>query len=386
MITIVSMVGIGIGAMALVVVLSAFNGIENLVDKLYSSFDPDIRIEPHQGKTFSWSEFPKTKVLELNAVEFVSRSIEETVLIKHRDAQYFVTLKGVDEEYLRKSGIDSMLFDGEMLLYRDSVPQCILGYGVAQQLDVYVDHFFEPIHVYAARREAKGRLSVDNAFKTAPIYTSGIFAINPEFDFKYALVPYHFAADVLQHEGQVSSVEVGVSEDAQIDYVKGLIQELLGPDYLVKTRFEINELLYKTNATEKWITFLILSFILVIAAFNMIGSLTMLIIDKKRDLGVMSAMGMSGSTIESVFLLEGILISIVGGFFGIILGLALCFLQLEVGLLKLQEGTIAEYYPIAVEFLDLLAIIAVVILIGFVSSWFPAKLVARKYAFQNLNS
>lgn len=372
------MVGIGIGAMALVIVLSAFNGIENLVDKLYSSFDPDIRITATAGKTFEWKDFPEEQVKSIAGVTHVSRSIEETVLLKYREAQYFVTIKGIDDSYIQMSGLDSLLFDGELSLMKDSIPQAIIGYGIADQLSIFVGHIFEPLHVYAARRNAKGRINAENAFISKPLYPSGIFAINPEFDFKYVLAPYAFCAELLQHEGDVSSAEIGIASDANIDLIKTELSALLGSEFNVRTRFEINELLYKTNQTEKWITFLILSFILVIAAFNMIGSLTMLIIDKGKDIKVLSAMGMEPDTVKNIFLLEGILISVIGGGAGILLGILLCYAQTEIGLLKLQEGTIAEYYPIAIEFLDILAVGGMVAIIGVVTSMFPAYLVAKR--------
>ena len=374
------MMGIAIGAMALVVVLSAFNGIENLVDKLYSSFDPDIRISAVEGKTFSWDDFPLSEVREVEGVDFVSRSIEETVLLKHREAQFFVTLKGVDESFLEMSGLDSMLFEGELILMRDSIPCAIIGYGIADQLNVFINHVFEPSQIYAAKRTAKGQLNVDNAFIQGPIYASGIFGINPEFDYKYVLAPYEYSSQLLQHEGDVTSAEIGIALNANMNQVKERLAKVLGESFVVKTRFELNELLYKTNKTEKWITFLILSFILIIAAFNMIGSLTMLIIDKGPDLKVMAAMGMTPNMIKNVFLWEGILISLAGGVGGIVVGLAACYAQTEIGLLKLQEGTIAEYYPISVEKLDVLAVLVVVVIIGFLTSWFPAQLVAKRRA------
>ncbi len=372
------MFGIGIGAMALVVVLSAFNGIEKLVEGLYTSFDPDIRIEAQVGKTFSWDDFPETKVRGLADVEFVSKSLEETVLMKYRDAQYFVTIKGVEDEYLKMTELDSNLFDGQLKLKEGNNNYTILGYGVADQLNIFLSHIFEPIKVYAAKRGAKPS-NLQESFMIDLIYPSGIFAVNPEFDFKYALAPYEFTEAILQQSGKVSSVELGLRNGSDDRMVQAKLQEMLGGDYVVKTRFELNEILYQTNQTEKWITFLILSFILLIAAFNLIGSLTVLIIDKREDLFVLQALGASKKLIKRLFLLEGMLISSIGGGVGMLLGLILCLVQKHIGLLKLQEGTIAEFYPIELEFLDFCAVGGMVLLIGFLAAYFPARFAVNKY-------
>ena len=372
------MFGIGVGAMAMVVVLSAFNGIEKLVEGLYTSFDPDIRIEATTGKTFNWEDFPANRIRSVESVEFVSKSLEETVLMKYRDAQYFVTIKGVDEEYLKLTKLDSNLFDGQLKLKEGNNNFCILGYGVADQLNVFLSHIFEPIKVYAAKRNAKPT-NMQESFMVELIYPSGIFAVNPEFDFKYAIAPYSFTETILQQIGKVTSVEIGIRTGETDTEVQKQLQIILGEKYVVKTKYELNEVLYQTNQTEKWVTFLILSFILLIAAFNLIGSLTVLIIDKKQDLFVLQAMGANKRLIKKIFLAEGMLISAIGGSMGMLLGLILGLLQKHVGLLKLQEGTIAEYYPIELEFLDFCAVGGIVIFIGFLAAFFPARFVVNKY-------
>lgn len=374
----ISMFGIGIGAMALIVVLSAFNGIESLVEKLYSSFNPDIRIEIVEGKTFVVDSFPLVEIAKLDGVEYVSRSIEETSLLKYRDAQCFVTLKGVDSDFLAMSGLDSMLFDGRLLLSQENQNFTILGYGVADQLNVFLAHVFEPVKVYAANKNSSGS-NIQDAFNIGMVYPSGIFTINPEFDYKYALVPYEFASKLLQNEGRVSSMEIGLRSGANERDVQSKIQAIVGSDFKVNTRFEMNELLYKTNQTEKWITFFILSFILLIAAFNLLGSLTILIIDKKNDINVLQSMGGTPKLIKNIFFTEGLLISFVGSGIGILAGLILCLIQKYFGLLKLQEGTIAEYYPIDIELFDFVAVGLISIIIGSIAAYLPAKFVANKY-------
>lgn len=372
-ITGISMLGVGVGAMALIVVLSAFNGLETLVGNMYSSFQPDIRIEPATGKVFSIKDLPSDAIEAVDGVQYVSPSLEETVLLKYKDAQYFATIKGVENDFLRMSQLDSMMYDGQLLLENEGNNYVVLGYGVADQLNVFLNHVFEPVKVYAAKRSAKLSTRPEDAFNTNLIYPSGIFAINPEFDYQYILVPFQFAANILNYNQQASSYEVGVYPNKDAESIAETLRSKLGKEYEVKTRFQLNELLYKTNKTEKWITFLILTFILSIASFNMLGSLTVLILEKRKDIKTLSAMGLNQKMIRKTFLYEGFLISIIGGGCGIVLGVVLCLLQQHVGLLKLQDGGVAPYYPIEMNVIDILSVTMIVGLIGYIAAWVPTK-------------
>ncbi|MDE0772566.1 MAG: FtsX-like permease family protein [Salibacteraceae bacterium] len=372
-ITGISMLGVGIGAMALVVVLSAFNGLERLVGGMYSSFQPDVRIELREGKTFHIDSLPESTIRVIEGIKYLSPSIEETILLKYKEAQFFVTAKGVTDEFLDMSGLDSMIYDGTLKIQEDGVNFIVLGYGVADQLNVFLNHVFEPIKTYAAKRDAKVGAQIHEAFNADVIYPSAIFSINPEFDYQYAVMPYEYTSKLLQQKNRVSSYEIGVDEEVDAEATAELIRSKIPTKYIVKTRYQLNELLYKTNQTEKWITFFILTFILGIASFNMLGSLTVLILEKKKDLYTLSAMGFTSAQMKKTFLIEGLLISIIGGGGGILLGLALCFLQQNVGLLKLQEGGISPYYPIEIQVSDILSIVLLVVIIGFVCSWLPTR-------------
>lgn len=367
------MLGVGIGAMALVVVLSAFNGLERLVGGMYSSFQPDVRIELREGKTFHIDSLPESTIRVIEGIKYLSPSIEETILLKYKEAQFFVTAKGVTDEFLDMSGLDSMIYDGTLKIQEDGVNFIVLGYGVADQLNVFLNHVFEPIKTYAAKRDAKVGAQIHEAFNADVIYPSAIFSINPEFDYQYAVMPYEYTSKLLQQKNRVSSYEIGVDEEVDAEATAELIRSKIPTKYIVKTRYQLNELLYKTNQTEKWITFFILTFILGIASFNMLGSLTVLILEKKKDLYTLSAMGFTSAQMKKTFLIEGLLISIIGGGCGILLGLALCFLQQNVGLLKLQEGGISPYYPIEIQVSDILSIVLLVVIIGFVCSWLPTR-------------
>ena len=372
------MLGVGIGAMALVVVLSAFNGLEKLVGSMYSSFQPDIKIELKEGKTFHLDSLPAEQIRAIEGVKFLSPSIEETILLKYKEAQYFVTAKGVTDEFLDMSGLDSMIYDGTLKLKEGNVNFMALGYGVADQLNVFLNHVFEPIKTYAAKRDATVSTQIHEAFNTDLIYPSAIFSINPEFDYQYVVMPYDYTSKLLQQKDRVSSYEIGIEDDENAEKVAELIQSKIPIQYKVKTRYQLNELLYKTNQTEKWITFFILTFILGIASFNMLGSLTVLILEKKKDLHTLSAMGFTRSAMKKTFQLEGMLISIIGGGGGIAVGLILCLIQQNVGLLKLQEGGVSPYYPIEIQLLDIISVVLIVAVIGFICSWLPTRWLLNK--------
>lgn len=373
----ISAVGIGVGTLALVVVLSAFNGLEQLVGSLYSNFDPDIKITPASGKRMPIGESFMDSIREQPYVTIATPTIEEVVLLKYRDAQVFVHLKGVYPDFVRLTRLDSLMYDGTLQFSDESVQNIITGYGVADRLNIFISHLFEPIKVYAARRDAAINTNPDNAFLTEVAYPSGIFSVNPDFDQKYALVSYDFAEKIFMTSGEATAVEIGLKSGTNPTEAAQLLSEFLGSAYSVKTRYQLNEVLYKTNNTEKWVTFLILTFILIIAAFNLIGSVTMLVIDKKRDMLMLLAVGASEKQIRNIFLTEGMLITILGGGIGLLLGLALCLLQQHVGLVRLQEGSIAEFYPVIVSWSDLIFIAGVVGIIGLTASVLPARFALR---------
>jgi lipoprotein-releasing system permease protein len=369
----ISALGIGVGTLALVVVLSAFNGLEHLVGSLYSNFDPDLKVLPASGKRFTWDTAFLDQIRQEPYVQKATPTLEEVVLLKYRDAQVFVSLKGVYPEFIEITRLDTMMHDGRAVLRDGAVQHLIAGYGVADKLNIFLTHVFEPVKVYAARRDATVNTSPDNAFLTEVVYPSGIFSVNPDFDYKYALAHYDFVSQLLMAPGEASAIELSLAPGVNPDAAAAQLAAKLGSDFTVKTRYRLNEVLYKTNNTEKWVTFLILSFILIIAAFNLIGSVTMLVIDKKRDMFMLMAMGARQNLVRRIFIAEGMLITALGGGGGLILGLVLCLLQQHVGLVRLQEGSIAEFYPVIVKFSDLIFIGGVVALIGLAASLLPAR-------------
>jgi len=380
-ISLISVLGVATGTMALIVVLSVFNGFDKVVKSLFNSFDPDLKIELAVGKTFS----PETKKIEelkaLKGVSAVSETLEENALLMYGEKQYIASIKGVDDAFIDVSGIDSMVYDGTMKLHDDNRPYAVLGQGVAYNLQVGLN-FIDPLFVYLPKRVGTVNLAnPDDAFKRKFIFPSGIFSIEQEFDSKYVIVPISFLRELLDYTSEVSFLEIKLNTSIPEKDTEKAVQEILGPDYVVKNRQEQNELFYRIMKTEKWAIFLILTFILIVASFNIIGSLSMLIIDKKADIETLKNMGASNRQISQVFLLEGWLISIIGSVAGLISGIIICWVQIHFELLKLSgSGTfVIDAYPVDLQAPDIFLIWITVVFIGFLAARYPVRQIRRRY-------
>jgi len=375
----ISVIGVGVGTMALIIVLSAFNGLENLVEHLYASFDPDIKIIIKKGKTFDYRDFPHNKILELPEVAFYSKTLEEVALIKYEDKQTIVTIKGVEQNFYNMCGLDTMLIEGNQKGLTQIDNYIVLGYGIADQLALFLtNNFTKKVSVIVPKKGHQKGFTPDLEFNRKWAIPTGIFSVNPDFDTKYALVSLPFIQELTKHQQRISAIEIGLKKGTNWNLVKAKIAKIVGAQYEVKTRYELNELMFKTNKTERWITFLILSFILVIASFNIIGSLTMLIIDKKKDVWILKTMGTTHSTIRKLFFIEGMLINLVGAFSGMLLGAFICWLQIHFGLLRL-DGGIVEYYPMALKLTDFINVSVLVLVIGLIASWYPVRVLTKRH-------
>lgn len=378
----ISVAGVMLGTFALVVILSVFNGLEVSIKSMFSSFDPDIKISAAKGKSFEMSEGNFDAVKQLTGVNSVTPVIEEDALLQYSKHQYFATIKGVPVNYNEISGLDSScITSGRFELEANQVPFAVVGQGVAYYLSVGLS-FTNPIQIYTLKKGTKGRPNLANAFNHSRIYASGIFASQQEIDSKYVLVPFDFAQELFQMGNQVSAVEIGLKPGVSEDQARSEISGLLGEKFLVKTQFEQHELFYKVMESEKWAIFLILAFVLIIASFNILGSLSMLIIDKKADIAILQSMGASQKLVRTIFLFEGWMISLAGAIFGILLGVLICWLQIKFELLKIpgNDGSfIFSAYPVEVRMTDLFAIFALVSGIGFLAAWYPIRFISKKY-------
>ena len=377
----ISILGITTGTMALVIVLSVFNGFDAVVKSLFNAFDPEIRISATEGKTFVPDPDVTQSLLELPGVAALSEVLEENVLLLYGDRQHIATIKGVDDAFREVSGLDSMVYDGAMKLKDQNRAYAVVGQGVGYKLGIGLS-FIDPLWVYTIDRKAKINMSnPEESIRRDFLYPSGIFSIEQEIDSRYIITDIAFVRDLLSYDQEVSSLELRLHSHFPPDEVQQDIVNLLGEGMQVQNRQQQNELFYKVMRSEKWAIFLILSFILIIASFNIIGSLSMLIIEKKKDILTLRNMGAGKSLIKKIFLVEGWLISVIGSFTGLILGTTISWLQQRFGLIKLtgSGSFIIDAYPVHIELIDILLIWGTVLLIGFLAARYPVRQISRKY-------
>ncbi len=374
LISILSVMGVAVGTLALIVVLSAFNGISQFIDGMLSSFDADLRISAAEGKHFDANHPALKDILAVDGIISMAKVIEDNALASYNQRQKYITLKGVSENYAQSSGIDSMIVYGKFKLQDENQAFAVIGYGVAIDLGLGLGST-KPIQLYYPKRGNQKSISINNAFNHDYIFTSGVFSIQQEIDNQYVVLPLSFAQKLLQLDNRISAIELRLNPNANLQDVKTKVAELMGDGFLVQDRYEQNVLIYQVMRSEKWASFIILAFILLIASFNLLGSLTMIIIDKKNDIFVLKSMGADNKMIKQIFLIEGWLISLIGAFIGIAIGIILILLQTHFHLVKLPSGGAfaISAYPVVLMMGDVLATLAVVILIGFFVSWYPLK-------------
>lgn len=380
-ISLISVIGVTVGTMALVVVLSVFNGFEDLIKSTYNAFDPDIKITPEKGKTFVVDEDQRFQnVKKLAGVEVFCEVLEENALIRYDEKQYIGRVKGVPDNFAALSGVDSMITNGKFALHGENKEMAVMGRGLAYFLSVSLN-LVEPLVIYVPKRGQTAMVNPRSAFNRKYIFPSGIFSTQPEYDKQYVIVPLDFARDLLDYKNEATAVEIKVADGYSMNEVETRLEEMLGNDYEVKNRYEQHEVFYKVMQSEKWYIFLILTFILIVASFNVIGSLTMLIIDKKEDIVILRSLGSSLKTIRRIFFLEGWMISLIGALAGTGIGLFICWLQETFGLLRLgQSGSfVVDYYPVDIQMLDVLGVFATVLAIGFIAAYYPVRYITRKY-------
>ena len=371
---------------ALIIVLSAFNGLDDLLRSMNDSFDPDLKITPSMGKVFSLNDSRIETIRKHESIFDIAEVLEENALLKYDDQQYIATIKGVSDNFANISGVDTMLTVGEFILKHNNQSYAVVGQGVAYYLSLNIN-FIDPIVIFVPKRDAKITSNPEKAFNRNYIFPSAVFGIQQEFDTKYVIVPLDYARKLFSYENEVSALEIKLKPESNIDKAQREIAEILGADFQVKNRFQQHEAFYKIMKSEKFYIFLILAFIIVIASFNIMGSLTMLIIDKKEDISTFRSLGANLKTIQRIFLTEGWLITIVGAIVGLILGLFICWLQIKFELIRLHgNGSfIIDAYPIKIIWTDFLMIFVTVISIGFVAAWYPVRYITKRFVIQELD-
>ncbi len=374
-----SMGAMVIGTAALILVLSVFNGFEGMVKSLYSSFYPSWKIIPASGKTLTLSEGQRRAIAGLPGVTALSRVVEEKAMLQAGENQTMVQLKGVEESYQRISGVASNLVNGEYRLGTAEQPQVIMGAGVADALGVYSDRNLIPLTVYLPQKTTTLQLDWTRDIRMGLLQTAGTFMIQQDFDNRFAIVPIGFMQSSLGiGAAMCSTVEIATAATVDPQSLRTSLQQIMGSQCIVQDRYQQNQSLYAVMRTERWIVYAVLSLILVVAAFTMIGALTMLVLEKQKDISVLQALGMDRSGILRIFLSEGLLLAIGGASVGMLLATALAWLQIRYHLIPLQGGSfLIDYYPVALQVNDFLLVGVTVFVIALLASWLPAYKASR---------
>lgn len=380
----ISVCGVALATMALICTLSVFNGFHDMVATFFTAFDPELKVLPAEGKYMDRTEEPLVALRKLDGLAVISETIEDNVLITSETHQVIATLKGVDDNFIELADFANLLYgDGAYQLHADVLNYGILGIQLTQQLGVGA-RFEEPLQVYAPKPGAKVNLSNPaSSFNRDQLYSPGVVfsVMQSKYDNHYVLSSLEFARNLLSAPGKLTALELRCKDGANIGKVKKELQQLLGGRYKVLDRYEQQADVFRIMEVEKLLSYLFLSFILVIACFNIIGSLSMLIIDKKADVVTLRNMGASDRQICQIFLFEGRMISTIGAVGGTVMGLLLCWGQQTFGWLTLGDASgsfIVDAYPVSVHFWDVVLVLGTVILIGYVCVWYPVRYLSRR--------
>jgi lipoprotein-releasing system permease protein len=379
-ISLISIVGVAVGTMALIIILSVFNGFDEVIKSLFNSFDPDIKITLIEGKVFPTDSLKIKRILKIDGVEQVAEVLEETALLQYHNKQYIATIKGVSASYIMINNLEKKITEGKYILENNNIPYSVVGQGVSYYLGITIDQT-EPLIIYIPRRNSDITDNPEEAFNKKYITPSGIFSIEQDIDSKYAIVPIGFARRILDYTNEISALEVKVKPNQDVETIQTTIGQILGPKFCIKNHYQQQELFYKIMKSEKWAIFFILTFILIVASLNIIGSLTMLILDKKKDISTFSNMGADWKTIRKIFLYNGWFNVAIGAVLGLIIGLIICFLQIKYGFVKLEgSGSfVIDNYPVKIVVTDIMFVLITVFSIGFLTSWLPVRVISRKY-------
>lgn len=377
LISAISAIGVATGTFALVVVMSVFNGFNHLIESYLSELDPDLKITAVEGKRFDPRTIISNHLQNHPDILLFSEVLEENALLKYGDRQYIATVKGVPPRYAEITGINDLMLFGEFMLNDRGVQYAVPGQGVAAQLGIGYD-LSAPLHIYVPKKGGRPTLSAGSGLNHDYIYPSGIFALLEEVDAQLVLVPLSFASQLFESGDEVSAIELKIHPSAKVRSVQKMVQQQLGEAYEVKDKYQQHDMLYKTMKSEKWATYLILIFILMVASFNILGSLSMLIIDKKDDIAILRSMGADVPLIHRIFLFEGWLISLAGIALGMMAGITLSLLQMQFGWISLpgSGSFVVNAYPVKIVVTDLVLIFGAVSLIGFFASWYPVRFIA----------
>lgn len=380
----ISVVGVAVASMALVVTLSVFNGFHDMVASFFTQLDPQLKITPAKGKTAASNDSTLMRIRQLDEVAVATDVLEDQALAVYGDRQQMVTIKGVDDNYDKLTHIRQILEgDGDYALHAADMNYGILGLGVAYQLGIGYT-YREPLKIYAPRREGQINMAnLQDGFVEDELYSPGVlFSIKQgKYDKRYIITAIQFTRNLFDRDGELTSLELRLKPGSNFEHVKAKVQEMAGTRFVVRDRYEQQEDTFRIMKVEKLMAYIFLTFILVIACFNIIGSLSMLMIDKRNDVVTLRNLGASNRQIIRIFLFEGRMISAIGAVIGIAIGLLLCLLQQQFGLIGLgsTEGSfVVDAYPVSVHPWDIVVVFFTVLAVGFISVWYPVHYFAKR--------
>lgn len=371
----VSLIAVAIGTAALIILLSVFNGFEDLILKMYNSFDPDIKITALKGKVFNIDS------ISISHNEIIEKAyvLEEKVLLKYNQKEFIATAKGVSNSYRNLTHFDDLLVNGSYIDTTKNTSTSVIGQGVAFYLSMGFGNILDHLKIFIPNRSAKTLLNPYTAFTQASVLPVGIFSVHADLDRQYIITDLDFLQNLANRKNLISAIEIKVKNQNKVKEIKDYLNEKLGDDFEVKNRVQQQDFLYKILNTEKLAVFLILLLILIISTFNIIGSLTMLMIDKRNDILTFKSFGVTKKQIESIFFKKSMLTILSGLLLGLFLGLGFSLLQYKFGLISMGSGSfMVESYPVSIKVLDILYVIITVIVIGILASWYPVKILSKK--------
>ena len=380
-ITWISILGISVGSFALIVVLSAFNGLEMVISSMNNRLTPDLQIATVKGKTIDLTAFPLDQLKGIQGVEYVIPTITEDALFRANDKQHIGQVKGVGLEYQAIERMKSVAFgEGGMTLSDGEYNFAVPGAGVAWYLGINAYNPYAMVRVYVPKRGNASLMSLENSFNSDVLTVRSVFSTEQEQDEKLVLVPFDWLSELLEYENKASNIELFVAPNTDINKVKKSVAAIVGEGFTVKNQQEQQETLYRIMRSEKWAVYVILTFILILATFNVVGSLSMLMIDKRKDTEILKSMGADKHLIQRIFLNEGLLISVAGGIIGLLLGIILVLLQQQFGFVKFGTGGnyVVDAYPVLLKLKDVLLIFATILVVGCTSAFLTVRHAMQK--------
>ncbi len=381
----IAMLGVAVGSMALIIVLSVFNGLEDLIRTIYSSFDPDLKISAVEGKSFETDTEFMNRIRRTNGVAVVSEIIEHNALISYNDRQMVVKIQGVSENFFEQNDIDSSIVDGHNMLMNNDTYYALVGRGVQYQLSIRPSNQFVALQFLYPRNTKFNPLNPEGAFNSLNIAAGGVFAIERQYDDAYVFVPLNFAEELLEYGRRRTSLEIKVDNGVKIEAVKRSLQQTLGESFKVQDSDEQHTSLLRAVKVEKLFVFITFAFILLIASLNIFFSLSMLVIDKKKDIAVLASMGATARTIRNIFLFEGGLVALIGAAYGLSMGMLVCNLQQTFGLISMGMATsVVDSYPVKMQLEDFVLTGVAIIVITLLVSIRPARKAAAMSVTENI--